>query len=581
MDHLKKLLADRKIWVLFIGLLIFKLLLLPWVEVTDSDAVSRVFTAEELINEPRLVSEGVWLPLHYYFTSLSILLSGGSLWYGPMIFHVLIGALTIFPLYRFTAREFNERGAMWAVIIYVLSPVVFRNSYHALAGVPNAFFIMMVMDFMSRLRHSGSLKDAVYAGVFMTIACGFRYESWLLFALFTGMLLLFRVSIKRIAIFWLIGMLFPAFWMIGNWIAHHDLFYGLSGAYHWNVIMEDVNAGVDLTEKIKRIVFFPLSWLLNISPLVGVTLFFVGIARHVKRKLPRTQLILVIPFLVMCVVFLYKSYEGTLLDQHRFTIALLLLSAPFLSYLAELKSRVYRTVLIMSCLGSFIFSFNAMFFEWERIVPQERVRNVFKAIRLETFATLQPIPRQTDPEIRNVMKLIEKEKNGTDGLIMDFWTWESTYCMALHSGFSQQDIFLIDGAKNSTKINEEDLDYFLKTHDKPLVLLSCSSHFRNNYSIAGNEFSLTTLNNVRKFPFDVKYSKDGMHVIAFSQTGNTEINCPQEETIDYYRMTIRRNLGWYNEIKFKAYKKSITIDEMLEKDSYLLLTISNKKALQN
>lgn len=572
MDNIKELLADRKIWVLFIALLIFKLFLLPWVEVTDSDAVSRIFTAEELINRPRLVSEGVWLPLHYYFTSLSILMSGGSLWYGPMIFHVLIGALTIFPLYRFTAREFNERGAMWAVIIYVLSPVVFRNSYHALAGVPNAFFIMTVMDFMSRLRHSGSLKDAVYAGVFMTIACGFRYESWLLFALFTGMLLLFRVSWKKIAVFWLLGMIIPIFWMIGNYVAHGHLFYGITGVYNADVV-EMQNADIDLTEKMKRLIFFPLSWVLNYSPLIALSVLFLYLKKLIGRKISGAQIIWSLPLIVLFFAFILKSYEGTLLNQQRFTIALILLAAPFAAYLSEIRFRFIRAVLLVSVPLLFIASFGAIRWDFEKYVPQERVRNALSSIRLSTYSTLSPIPRQTDPEIRNAMAEIAKNAEQCDGLVVDFWTWESSFCMALNSGFHPEDIFLVDGVANGG-VYEALLADFLARHKKPMILFNCRSKLLAYTDVKNHELIFKLQGKEFQFPFYQVYSKDGMMIekcVMDRQKNQPDLSCPEPGSRSYYRMEIRQRLDMLNDVKLKAAKNGIGYDEMLNRDAQWLV----------
>ena len=62
--------------------------------------------------------------------------------------------------------------------------------------------------------------------------------------------------------------------MIGNHIAHHDIFFGLSGAYHWNIKMEGVNDHLSKVEQVKRLMYFPLSWFYFYSPILAAFLFW-------------------------------------------------------------------------------------------------------------------------------------------------------------------------------------------------------------------------------------------------------------------------------------------------------------------
>lgn len=551
--------------MLFLFAALSRFIFLPYAEITDADAVTRIFTADDLINAPRIISEGVWLPLHYYFISISILMSG-ELWYGPMIFHILIAAATVFPLYRFTAREFTERGAFWAVLVYCLSPIVFRNSFHALSGIPNAFLIALVLDALSSLRHTKSFGDAIKAGIYMTLACGFRYESWLLFTLFTGMLLLFRVPWKKIAVFWLLGMIIPIFWMIGNYVAHGHLFYGITGVYNADVV-EMQNADLDLTEKVKRLIFFPLSWVLNFSPLIAVTVVFLFFRKVFTGKLLKRHLLWMIPFIVIFIVFIYKSLEGTLLNQQRFTILLILLAAPFVSFITELRNRIMKGILLLSVPFTFVWAFYAVYWDIDKYIPQERLRNVLSSIRLNTYSSLSPIPRQTDPEIRNVMAVIDENKEKCDGLLMDFWTWESSFCMALNSGFHHTDVFIVDGAVNGG-VYEKQLADFLRKHKNLMVLFNCSSELLSYTNVVDHKLIFRLKQDEFTYPFYEIYSKDGMLIEKCTEDqGNKSMeffSCPEKGTLSFYRMKIRQKLDMLNLIKQKAASSNQSFENVLQ-----------------
>ncbi len=566
------LIKNKTAWMLFLFAAFSRFILLPFAEITDADAVTRIFTADDLINSPRVISEGVWLPLHYYLISISILISG-ELWYGPMIFHVLIAAATVFPLYRFTAREFSERGAFWAVLVYCLSPIVFRNSYHALAGIPNAFLIALVLDALSSLRHTNSLGDAVKAGIYMTLACGFRYESWLLFALFTGMLLLFRVPWKKIVVFWLLGMIIPIFWMIGNYVAHGHLFYGITGVYNADVV-EMQNADIDLTEKVKRLIFFPLSWVLNYSPLIALSVLFLYLKKLIGRKISGAQIIWSLPLIVLFFVFILKSYEGTLLTQQRFTIALVLLAAPFAAYLSEIRMRLIKVLLLVSVPVLFVASFSAIRWDFEKYIPQERMRNALSSIRLSTYSTLSPIPRQTDPEIRNVMFEISRNAEECDGLVVDFWTWESSFGIALKSGFHPKDIFLVDAAANGG-VYEALLAEFMDRHKKPLVLFNCRSTLLAHTDVKDHKLIFKLNEKEFRFPFYQIYSKDGMLIEKCVFDDKKEpleyLSCPENGSRSFYRMEIRQKPDMLNDVKLKASENNVSYNEMLNRDAQWLV----------
>ena len=315
---------NRNLFLLVAIGITIRLILIPFVQITDADATSRIFIAEKWLENPTILTEGIWPPFHYYFNSIALLISGERI-YGPMIFHILITCLTIIPLYHFTKREFSEKGAWFSILFFLFCPIIFRNSFQALSGLPHAFFIAMAVNSISKSIRFTDFKQAIYAGLFMTIAAGFRYEAWLLIAIFTLIFLLFK-QFKLVIVFWCFSMIFPVFWMIGNHIAHNDFLFGLA---------EPNNLEIAFGFKIERLLFFPFSWFFIYSPIL-VFLVARKVYQKMKiRQIMKSRLIWSIPFWTLFAVFIYKSYEETLLMQHRFTILLILFSTPFISIIFE------------------------------------------------------------------------------------------------------------------------------------------------------------------------------------------------------------------------------------------------------
>ncbi len=234
----------------------------------DADATSRILIAERFIDSPEFITHGIWLPIHHYYNVLGILLTGEHL-YGPILLNILLVSLTVIPVFKFTEREFSEKGAWFVACLYILSPIIFRNTYFALSGIPFLFFVAWGMNLASKSIKDNNWKLAVYGGIFMTIGAGFRYEGWLMIALLT-LIYFSRNKYKLLIYFWFFAMIFPAFWMIGNFIENGDFFSGLTGAYDWNIGMEGVNDDITAVDKVKRIIFFPISWFLIFSPLLVI-----------------------------------------------------------------------------------------------------------------------------------------------------------------------------------------------------------------------------------------------------------------------------------------------------------------------
>jgi hypothetical protein len=120
----------------------------------------------------------------------------------------------------------------------------------------------------------------------------------------------------------------------------------------------------------------------------------------------------------------YNAFTGTLLLQHRFTGTLVILSLPFFAlYFDDYSKKKTRNTIIYGILTI------GLSFAWNT-------------------TGVKPLPRLHDQSGEKIAGIIQHETDAKSGLILDFWSWENTYYIALHAHLSLDHIVLIGGSKN-------------------------------------------------------------------------------------------------------------------------------------
>jgi len=537
----------------------------------DADATSRILIAERFLDAPEFITHGIWLPIHHYYNALGILLTGEHL-YGPLVLNIILVSLTVIPIFKFVEREFGGSGAWFAACLYVLSPIIFRNTYFALSGIPFLFFVAWAMNLTSKSIQNNAIKQAIYAGLFMTIAAGFRYEAWLMIAVLT-LIYFLRKQYKLMLYFWISAMIFPAFWMIGNFVENGDFFSGLTGAYNWNIGMEGVNDYVTTVDKLKRLIFFPISWLLIFSPFIVLPAFFVVFKKIKSKQFSMDKLIWILPFMVFFLFFIYKSFNGTLLNQHRFTQSLILLSIPFTAVLYDFfMTKKWGKYYV----GFILFSMLPFSYLWMKI-PIEKVfrfsysmQTALKEIRLEGYHKIEAIPRLENQETVLFKEEIEKYSNKGEVLILDFENWENTFFLGINAPTENENLFILDGAKHGGVYMKELLEVIHRS-DKGLILLNKASRFGDFYSINGN---LLTFKNDTSFQLELEKIKSTEFITLFSYTLKTDVKLSNEKPIfkvfsknspELKRAIIKQDAFWYRDIKYKAQENGTNEEIEIEK----------------
>lgn len=561
--------------IVFLGF-VLRLIALPFSQVVDADAVTRVFIAGNWLANPHFIYEGIWLPIHFYFNGIAIAIFGERVT-GPILFHIILTCLTAIPLFYFTKREFSEKGAWFVAAFYMLSPIVFRNSFHTLSGLPYAFFVAHAMNHISKSVRNDDFRQAIYAGLYMTIAAGFRYEAWLLIAIFTGVYLLFR-KWKYTVYFWVASMIFPAFWMAGNYIAHGNIFFGLSGTYEWNILMEGVNDQISTSERITRLLFFPVSWFLYFSPLLVIWLAWKAVQAIKTGDIKRPHLIWSIPFWVVFIMFGYRAYEGTLLLFHRYTISLILLSAPFTALIFEHVrwERLTRVAAVIILASLIPLSYVWMGIPVEKMFSfNQPLYAAFKEIRTDSQQNFQAIPRLSIQKYVDYSKVINSHITEESGLILDFVMWDNTFYLALNSQLPRDQVYIVDGSKHG-QVYHEGLQKICTEFPTGVILLKCFSKFSDRYQLAGNILTLQ-LDDTYHLKLTYIAGEMGVGIFEYEVTdipGEREelaFDCPEKNSLQHILFSLRYNYKLQNDIRRKARDHGHSFEKQFMNDAQWIL----------
>src|SRR5262249_24572905 len=210
-----------------------RLAVLPFATSDGGDAPSKVWMASEWLSHPQLLTHGVWGPLHTYLIALALWIVPDFV-RGPVRLSLMFPVAGAVAMYWFLRTEFESRHAALLVgLTYAVYPIAIRNGVSVRSETPFAFFLLLGMIAVARLRaRNGSVGLAAAAGPGLTLASMLRYEAWMLIPIFA---LLVPRSPRLLAVFLACAVLHPIFWMIGNWFHTGDPFNGFTAAANWEL----------------------------------------------------------------------------------------------------------------------------------------------------------------------------------------------------------------------------------------------------------------------------------------------------------------------------------------------------------
>jgi len=356
---------DRNlIFVLLAVALLPRLLVFPVTDNLYGDAVVRTELAQQLVDDPRIISSYAsgarqFGPLHLYVTALPLALGmdrqdAGRL--GSLFF----GVLSVWPLFLLTRRLFGRTEAIWACAAWALWGMQIQMSTTAGSEALSTFLVLWAVAFFAQGWEEGRLMPLAGCALMMNLACATRYDAWLLLPIFALLLLsqgTDRVaSLTRAIFFGLLACPFPLAWMQGNELAHGDPFFPIHviEQYHRDWVGgEAARLGGPIVYRLHNLVFWPAIALLTLSPLVAI-LGFKGMRLTWKESVHDRWLVWVL--LVPVAFFTFRA--AVLMNfapLARFTVGQLALLLPFfgvgLVSTIERSSPAARRALVAATVG--------------------------------------------------------------------------------------------------------------------------------------------------------------------------------------------------------------------------------------
>lgn len=434
-------------WLTAITLLI-KLFLLPFSQTVNADAVSRIYAAVNWAENPTWITHNFWAPFHFYIHGVGLILWNNPI-YTPKIVTVLFSVFTLIPFYYLTKREFNKNGAFVASCLLAISPILFHNSFLALSETPYLFFLTLSLNLLSKSIREHSITQLAFAGLAITIAAGIRYEAWIIIAICTLVLFLIK-QWKYIFLYNAVALIFPIYWLISSWLTTGNPLYSFDGTYHWALEVMGNNDHVNFESYLRRIWFFPFSWVIAIGIPVGFIVLKTMINSYSKKERNLHYILLSIPLLIMVLFFQYNTFKGVLLLQHRYVGTLVVLSLPFIApFFNDLS---YKKIKIACFFGGLTIVLSLVY----------------------NTSGVKPIPRLGDQYPTKIVALIKENTTENSCLILDFIGWDNTYFIALQSKLPLKQIVIIEGAKNSS-LPLQQLEDKISTYPKGILLVRKNS----------------------------------------------------------------------------------------------------------
>lgn len=437
-------------------LFLLKLFLLPWVHVVDADAVTRVYHALDFSGNPHVIKEGNWPPLYFYVMGGALMLVKDPL-FTPIVINILFSVALLFPLFFLLKRHFGGQIALALCVFFSFSPIVFRLSLQAMSEVSYLFFLLIGINLLSKSLVEAKPNWSVLSGLFMTLAGGFRYESWIIGVLIIILLAYHRRN-KDLLYFSLPFVVFPLYWLVSNYIYAQDAL----NSFNWAINPSTEEQSPSFLSILRRIWWFPLSLLFAFGPVAFF--FFVREMRYFNASFVGRILFTV--FVVFMAVWLVNALRGSLLLQHRFTLTLFVLGFPILGFYFKRNSNKLWVKTGVFSLTAFLLAY--------------------------TYSSkgARPVPRIQTKGAIEVSRAIEEKLGPQSAFICDFWNWETTYFLPFSTGLPPSQIKIKKKGETQTSIQEE-IKHLIARHPQGVLLVHKNHNLERLVEKSDSGYTLT------------------------------------------------------------------------------------------
>jgi hypothetical protein len=330
-------LSDETVLALLFGVtLVARALAFPFTENLYGDAVVRTEIAEHWLAAPKFItsfSDYVcqFGPLHTYYLAAFL-----KVWSNrevcSRLSSMVVGLLTIWPLYRLTLREFGRTAAIWAGLAFSLWGLHIQSSTTAGSEALGLCVFAFAVDALGEGLSSESFGPLARSAFFLNLGCAVRYDLWLYVPLFTLAVAMWGTdriaSVTKAVMFAGLASVFPLFWMEGNERALGDSLYPIHfiDQFHKTWTQSGIAwLGAPLM-RLWGLVFWPGTLVLTLSPLYGL-LCLAGMVRAFREKRHRMLAV----FAVVPTLY-FTCRAAVLLDFSplaRFTVSQVFLGIPY------------------------------------------------------------------------------------------------------------------------------------------------------------------------------------------------------------------------------------------------------------
>jgi hypothetical protein len=524
-------LSAGQLLLLFAFSLAVRLTFWPLATMDSGDHTSRIFIAWRWLEDPYLLLTGVWQPLHFYLIAPVIGLSGDTA-VAPVLLHLVLGATVPVLLCILTAQEFKDRNAALAVgTAYALYPVAIRTSLEVMAQAPYAVCVGLALIALSRARApEGDVRYAAAAGAATTLACGFRFEGWLLIP-FLALALWPRF--RPASVFAGTAAIWPIISMAANQIVHGSPILRLQ-------LVE--NTLLPLSQRLELAASFVVITIVGVTPLLAL-LAGCGALLCLVRRAP--QSVWLLPLCGATAALLAGIVNGSVRTDAIYSEQIGLLLIPFLA--ALLSASDFRNLAPAPRVATYVALFASLVaFLAIGAVQDSRIAHRLPAT-LAAFPAISPAPtfRSAD-HLPPFAERMAAELRPGDALFFDpLGKLPVAAYLALHSRLFPDKVYIPSRAPNAdydqpgvAGQSDPRLDAWLRDNCSGLAVLQPGSRFSewlgfeppDRAVLHGIELSLTPLlqmpwqpiTDVRRRDRDTPVEKTG-ELMLFRYAAN---DCP-------------------------------------------------------
>jgi hypothetical protein len=448
-----------------------RVVFLPDATTDGADSVYRVWGSMRWLEDPHLITHGVWGPLHYYLLALVLWIWPDPV-HGTVGLHVVIGVATPLLVYVFTRTAIaGPRAALLVALTYAIYPIAIRNSLQVRSEVPFILLVMIGLIFIELARgEKGSWKHALVAGTSLTLAAMLRYEAWMLIGFLA--LLLWRKP-RLMGVFIACAVVHPLFWMVGNGIHSGDPLYGVTFATRWE--QEAMGrAMIPLRTRTLQAVEYPGTILRGMTLPMGVIAIAGAVVALIKRERCRAWLL---PMGGLVLLLLWSVTRGALVPKINYTVTVGTMLFPFTAVVwrrigVESWPVTRMLVLGASLLGLMVFS---MRWSW------------MNAVGLAGLTSTHPVPaiRNQDTAL-TLPEIIDRNMPTEPALITDFYGWGPSSYVAFLTRLSPDRILAVTGAPQR-EIDVDGVSTFLERYPEGILIALEGSRFSNAIGIRDGE----------------------------------------------------------------------------------------------